>query len=130
MIQIIKLSNGQDVIGDIVTSEDGALFVDEPLTIVYTQKSASSPPIIYLQRYMPFAKNTTAFIRYEHIVSVCYPIKSMEAYYKQSLKNIQLHVDPMLDQELAIASGEDEMSDESKAKLAYVEKELTKPTLN
>jgi hypothetical protein len=130
MIQLIKLSNGQDIIGDIVTSEEGAIFVDEPLTIIYTQKNPSSPPIIYLQRYMPFAKHSTMFIRNEHVVSVAYPLKSMEAYYRRSLKNIQMHVDPMLDQELSIASGEDEMSEESKSKLAYVEKEITKPTLN
>lgn len=130
MIQLIKLSNGQDVIGDIVASEENALFIDEPLTIMYVQKTPTSIPVIYLQRFMPFAKHSTTFIRNEHVVSVSHPLKSLEAYYKRSLKNIQLHVDPMLDQELSLASGEDEMSEESKAKLALVEKEMTNPTLN
>jgi hypothetical protein len=130
MLQIIKLVNGQDVIADVISIESDIIFVDEPLTINFFQKTSTSPPVVYLQRYIPFSDKSTTFIKSQHVMSMCTPLKSMQAYYKSTLKNLALHIDPMLDQELAAASGSDEISEKSQASLALLEKELTKATLN
>ena len=95
MISLLKLVNGTEVIGSIVGDDGYALVVDDPLTVCYLQKTAAAAPMIFLQRYSPLSASTSTFFKKEHIMNVMIPLKSMEKYYEQSLKNIALHVDPM-----------------------------------
>lgn len=130
MFSIIKLISNVEIMGSIIEENKNILVMDNPLQIIYKQKNELHPPVISLQRYIPFSGSTHLSFKQEHIMSKTAPLQSMIYYYSSSLKGIQEHVDPAIDQELAAASGEGELSAESKAKLAMIEKHITKATLN
>lgn len=130
MISLIKLTDGTEIIGNVLEETKNEVVVDNPLQINYTIKNHANPPVISLQRFMPFSGTTISKFKQEHVISKVAPLSNMIKYYDTSLKGIQSHVDPALDQELAIASGDDSLSLESEAKLAMLEKHATKATLN
>jgi len=130
MVSILKLVNGTEVIGNILEENKQALVIDNPLQINYVAKSPASPPVISLQRYIPFSNKTIITFKTEHIINKVEPLSNMISYYNSSLKGIQEHIDSAIDQELANASGEEELTPESQAKLAMIEKHITKATLN
>jgi len=130
MFLIIKLISNVEVIGNVLEENKSDILMDNPLQINYKQKSELHPPTISLQRYIPFSSTTHIKFKNDHILSKTTPLTSMIDYYNASLKNIQEHVDPSIDQELAVASGTTELSSESQVKLAMIEKHITKATLN
>ena len=130
MVSIIKLLNGTEIIGSILEENKQVIVIDNPLQINYTMKTPSSPPMIALQRYVPFSNKTIMSFKQEHIINKVEPLHNMVSYYNATLKGIQDHVDPAIDQELLSAVGDEELSPESQAKLAMIEKHITKATLN
>jgi hypothetical protein len=130
MVSIIKLTNGTEVIGSVLEENKQMLVIDNPLQINYITRSPADPPIISLHRYIPFSNKTIISFKQEHVLGKVEPLHNMVSYYNTSLKNIQLHIDPAIDNELASASDVKELSDESLARLAVVEKHVTKATLN
>lgn len=131
MISIIKLINGIEVIGDIVSNENNVV-IKNPLQINYRYKNEFSPPVISLTRYSPFAETFEVSFKKENVLNILTPIVNMTRYYNTSLKNIEQHIDPSIDQELSAAAGENDqdLSPESQAKLALIERHVTKATLN
>lgn len=131
MLTIIKLVSGTEIIGEVAEETKGTLTVKNPLSINYKFKNELAPPIIALSRYVSFSFDEVVEFKKEHVVSAVKPIESMKKYYNVSLKNIREHIDPNIDQELAAAAGEEEdVSSESQAKLALIERHVTKATLN
>lgn len=130
MVSIIKLVNGTEIIGEVILNDEKAVVLKDPLQINYRYKNDFSPPIISLQRYSPFAQPEEIHFKQEHIINVTPPVNNMIKYYNVSLKNIKENVDGDIDNELAAASGDDDMSPESQAKLALIERQITKATLN
>lgn len=131
MISIVKLLNSSELIGDIVNDEKESITLNNPLVINYRYKNELSPPIISLLRYSSFTSTKDITLKKEHILTMLSPTDNMIRYYKTSLKNIVEHIDPAVDQELATAAGEEsDLSPESQAKLALIERHVTKATLN
>jgi len=130
MVSIIKLVNGAEIIGEVIFNDDMKVTLKDPLQINYRYKNDFTPPTISLQRYSPFAKPEELIFKQEHILNVTPPVANMIKYYQVSLKNIKENVDGDVDQELAAASGNDDLSPESQAKLALIERQVTKATLN
>jgi len=132
MISIIKLVNGIEVIGDIISDESNIIIMKNPLQINYRYKNEFSPPVISLTRYSSFAETRDVLFKKENVMNTFTPIVNMIKYYNTSLKNIEQHIDPSVMQELNAAAGEDDqdLSPESQAKLALIERHVTKATLN
>lgn len=131
MISIVKLVNGSELIGDLTKDEKDALSLSDALTINYRYKNDYSPPIISLTRFSSFSASKEVQLKPNHVISILEPTDSMIKYYHVSLKNIVEHIDPAIDQELATAAGDDkDLSPESQAKLALIERHVTKATLN
>lgn len=132
MIQIVKLVNGSEIVGDITKEDSNAITLSNPLSINYRYKNDLSPPIVSLTRFSPFTGDKEVIFKNEHVIARITPISSMISYYHTSLKNIIEHVDPSIDQELTAASTDpdEDLSPESQAKLALIERHVTKATLN
>lgn len=131
MISIVKLLNGTEIVGEVVKEENEFITMSDPLTINYRYKNDFSPPIISLTRFSSFSSSKETTIKREHILAVFVPSENMVKYYNVSLKNIIENIDPAIDQELALAAGDDkDLSPESQAKLALIERHVTKATLN
>jgi hypothetical protein len=130
MISIVKLTTGAEIIGEVLEENRAVIVIDNPLQVNYRQRNEALPPTISLHRFIPFAGTNMVTLKQEHIISKVSPLHSMVKYYEATLKNIQESVDPNIDQELLAASGEEDLSPESQAKLAMIEKHITKPTVN
>jgi hypothetical protein len=128
MILILKLTDGSEIIGDVTKTGDGVL-INEPLAINYRQRMDSIMPQAGLIRYCPFSKQSSIRIYNDHIITSMEPIPAMARFYQVALKTVIESMDEAVDTELHIAAGE-ELSNEDKAKMAYLERLATKRPLN
>jgi hypothetical protein len=129
MITIIKLTNGTEIVGTVITQDSDSVTVEDPLQINYKQRMDMAPPTVFLHRFNPFAKNTTQKFRYIHILSFAEPMDGLVKYYSATLNSIKEDVDTHVDNELneAAKSFNDEPNDIDRA---MMEKAMFKPILN
>lgn len=129
MITIIKLTNGVEIIGSVVSQDVDSITIEDPLQINYRQRMDMAPPTVSLHRFNPFAKNTTHTFRYIHILSFAEPMDGLVKYYSATLNSIKEEVDAHVDNELneAAKSFSDDPSDIDRA---MMEKAMFKPILN
>lgn len=130
MLTIFKLINNAEVIGEVINETDELISIKNPLSINYRYKNDTSPPMIALSRYFAFSVEEVIDFKQKHVLSRSKPIGSMTGYYNITLKNIKEYIDPNVEQELVSAAGEESLSSESQAKLALIERHVTKATLN
>lgn len=133
MINLIKLTNGVEIIGRIINESDKVIKVNNPLQInYYTAKQNQTMPMVALQRYLPFSCEEDIEFKREHIMNVTVPIEGMDKYYSQMLHNIKLNIDPNIVADLLDAS--DHMAEgaqeEKDMYLAILERMAHKRPLN
>ena len=130
MIALIKLSNGTEIIGDIVGQDLKSLTIRDPLQINYRQRMDMAPPAVYLHRFVPFAFNTEHVLKYEQILSYSVPIPGLVNYYSATLNAIRNNVDKFVDEELTLAANSYAENEEEEIRRAMMEKAALKPVLN
>jgi len=103
MIQVIKLTTGDEVVGSITEQNEFGIAVSNPLAINYIQNRLTQNPVVFMQRFMPFSAQEDIHFKHENILTVADPVPGLEAYYKQTLSNIQETVDTSIVTSLADA---------------------------
>ncbi len=130
-VSIIKLVNGTEIVGNVLDDDGNVVIINDPLQINYRQRNNSNLPSISLHRYNPFSNSTCSIFNGKDILSIDLPLPGMVKYYDVSIKYIREEVDKLISEELFdAASSHNEMSDETKIKMAMMEKQVYKPTLN
>lgn len=132
MVNLIKLTNGTEIVGKIVNETESSIKVNNPLQINYYQTPKQTMPMVALQRYMPFSAEEETTFKKEHVMAVTVPVKGMDEYYSKMLHNIKLNIDPSITADLQTASdtmaeGADEERD---MYLAILERMALKRPLN
>jgi len=130
MISLIKLTNGTEIIGDIINQENETVTVRDPLQINYRQRMDMAPPTVFLHRFIPFAMNTDHTIRDDHVLSYSVPLPGLVVYYAATLNAIKTSVDTSVDNELQEAAKFYNEDEEEEVKRAMFEKASRKPILN
>ena len=132
MIALIKLSNGTEIIGEIIDQDLKSLTIRDPLQINYRQRLDMAPPTVSLHRFNPFASNTEHMFRDEHILNYSVPLPGLVKYYTATLGTIKDNVDKHVDNELTEAASSYLMEDseEDEIKKAMYEMAQLKPLLN
>jgi len=128
MLTVIKLISGAEIVGTVVKQHDDSLTVNNPLQIMYMQRSTGTPAIT-LQRYMPFTAQTDLTFSWAHIETTCKPLQGLTEYYTSSLKVIQEHIDPSLVTDLMDAA-EPKKAHSYDSYLAMLEQHMSKKPLN
>lgn len=129
MITLIKLVDGTELVGELLSNGD-RITISNPLQINYFVRSPSSPPMITMHRYMPFAGNTCFMFFRDHVISQAEPNDGITQYYSATLKDIAQYMDPELNTSLlekAVALSED---DPSELAQALMERMVKNPLLN
>lgn len=129
MITIIKLTNGTEIVGNVITQDSDSVTVEDPLQINYRQRMDMGPPAVSLYRFNPFAKNTIHSFRYIHVLSFAEPKDGLVKYYSATLNTIKEGMDTHVDNELTEAA-KSFYDDPSDIERAMMEKAMFKPTLN
>lgn len=133
MLNLIKLTNGLEILGRIVQNTDKFIKVNNPLQInYYPTKQNQTMPMVALQRYMPFASEEDIEFKKEHVMAVCVPVQGMDRYYSQILNNIKINVDTNIVADLNDASDNmsEGASEEKDMYLAILERMAHKRPLN
>ena len=130
MISLIKLTNGTEIIGDIIQHKEGVTIIKNPLQINYRNRVDMGAPAVYLNRYMPFAHVHEHMFRDEHIYNYSVPMNGLIKYYNATLNSLS-DVDKSINDDLSDAAsfyfGE---SEEDMIKKAMIEVATFKPTIN
>lgn len=132
MIALIKLTNGTEIIGDVIKQDSEFITVKDPLQINYRQRLDMAPPTVSLHRFNPFASNTEHMFRDEHILNYSVPLPGLVKYYTATLGTIKDNVDSHVNNELVEAANSYLMEDseEDEVKKAMYEMAQLKPLLN
>lgn len=105
MIKLIKLTNGTEIIGQVIQDNDKAISVSNPLQInYYTSKQNQTMPMVALQRYLPFSCQENIEFKKEHVMNITIPVEGLDKYYSQMLHNIKLNIDPNIVSDLLDAT--------------------------
>ena len=117
-IQLIKLSNGLELIGEVKKTTSGVSITD-PLQINYKFVSFQPMPTVGVSRYMPFAANTTFSFFMDHVTHIVDARETMVEYYYHALSNYREGVDSLIDDELMGVVGKSSIKKSSSKEELY-----------
>ena len=130
MLALIKLYNGQEVIGNVKEEQDNKVVLEDPMQINYRLVATQPMPTVSVSRYMPFSMNKIFSFDKKDLLHIDQPRKAMAEYYLHALNNYRQVIDENVEQELLHASGNDydegepdeqDMSDAYKALLERID---------
>lgn len=132
MLALIKLTNGTELIGEIINQNEQFVTLKDPLQINYKQRMDMAPPTVYLHRFNPFSNASEHTFRDEHVLTYSSPLPGLIQYYTATLGTIKSSVDEHINNELkdAAATYSDEESESDEVKRAMMELAISKPLLN
>lgn len=106
MYKIIKLTNGMELIGDVLINKenDMVLAIDKPMQINYRVFSNASMPSISLIRYSLLAENEPVMFHMKDVMNLIEPKKTFVDYYTSTVDSAFEHYDQIIDRELKIAT--------------------------
>ena len=101
MLTILKLNNGNEVIGTVEGCDEYCVILRDPMHINYRLTAVQPTPMVSVTRYMPFSEDNTIF-KFDRsvILHEAKPRKSMEEYYEYALNTHYENIDGIIDTEL------------------------------
>lgn len=81
MIKIIKLVNGEEIVGDMTGKKQDHILLKNPMAIVYRYHPMASFPHIKLVKYMIFSKEEVLSFNKVDIINITNPRDSFVDYY-------------------------------------------------
>lgn len=131
MLALIKLYNGQEVIGNVKEELKTKITLEDPLQINYRLVATQPMPTVSVSRYMPFSNQQVFTFDKKDLLHIAEPRVAMAEYYKHALYNYKEVIDESVEQELLQAVGEgEEGEDITDAYRALLERMNFKGPLN
>lgn len=101
-ICILKLLNGEEIVGQLVTETPDKILLDRPLMVETSMNPIDGTTSVILSSYIPFAKIDQPCTFYRQHVVQCLPVKAeVERYYTNSLiyhnKHIETNIEKVLE---------------------------------
>lgn len=100
MISIVRLSDGTELVGDVVDVNSESIVIVDPLQINYKITILQPAPSMGLSRFMPFSGNFKFEIPVNSITTMMKARESMATYYKHALETYITDLDAHIDDEL------------------------------
>jgi hypothetical protein len=99
VISILKLANGQEIVGNITSINDSTIRVHKPLTINYRQYFGGTPQVFF-NRYVFFAETTEITFKQSDVMHQVLPRDAFKLYYKEVVDHYYSEMDNIVDAEL------------------------------
>lgn len=113
-VSLITLTNGTEVIGQIL-KVDEKILLEDPMQVNYRtiQTSTSSVPSISFTRYCPLSMENIFQFDMKHVLHITPVKKAIEKYYEQSVEYHKAFADKYIDEEFinAVQTKEDVQSE-------------------
>lgn len=105
MYKIVKLTNGTEIIGDVMLNDDDPhlVAVDKPMQINYRVFQNVGFPSISLIRYSLLADNTPIVFSAKDIMNIIEPRQKFIDYYVATVDTAFKHYDEIVDDQLNLA---------------------------
>jgi len=104
MIKLIKLVNGEELVGDVSCSDTSSILVKNVYTVMYRFHPYSTNPTVKLVPYMMFGVNEFHQFKFEDIVNTTDARKAFSDYYEVVVEmNKEKNQSQLIDNELNIA---------------------------
>lgn len=105
MYKIVKLTNGTEVIGDVLfnTKDENIIAIDKPMMINYKTFQNAILPAISLIRYSLLASNEPIIFSMKDVMNVIEPRQLFVDYYTSTVDTAFNHYDEVVDRELGMA---------------------------
>lgn len=104
MLALIKLQNGQELIGNIKEELETTVTLEDPLQINYRLVATQPMPTVSVSRYMPFSSEKVFAFDRKDLLHISVPKTAMADYYKHALNNYKLVIDKNVEDELRYAT--------------------------
>lgn len=111
MITLLKLKDGTEVIGKVLTDEKDGIVLEDPFIIFYKASANGSIPSVGMFRYMPFASDPVMYFDLQDIRHNVSPSIAFENYYKSTVRIFEDHMDVEIERELGEAAVYNSSSD-------------------
>jgi len=98
MIKMIRMKDGFEVVGEVVSENNTSLEIQNPLEIVTTSRMLGH--ILTFQRFMPLSLVHCHVFNKSDILCQTWPSKKIAEYYKVTLETLIPKFDEQLDKEL------------------------------
>lgn len=86
MVKILKLSNGEEIVGELVSCKGNEVSLKNPMTIVYKYHPFSSFPYVKLVKYMIFSKDEIYTFDNWYIKHITDARESFSQYYNHVIQ--------------------------------------------
>ena len=90
--QLLKLSNGDEIIGDVINQSSDKLTINNPL-IIETRNNNGGMAFV-LNKYLSFSKDATIDFNMNNIVAISSVSSDMESYYMANVDYIKRNIEP------------------------------------
>lgn len=101
-ISIIKLTNGSEIIGELIKADEKIL-LNDPMQINYRQNDHSSLPSISFTRYCPFSTETMFQFERSAVLHVTPVKKAVEDFYIHSINEYKTVAEKFMENEFVQA---------------------------
>lgn len=85
MLSIIKLTNGDEVLGELQTETDDEYVFANPLKVIYQFRPGAPTPTVYLHKVTLFGDSKVVNFPKRHILFTAKPKKGLDKYYAEML---------------------------------------------
>lgn len=105
MYKIVKLTNGTEIIGDVIINgeEPHLVAVDKPMQISYHKFHNVGFPSISLIRYSLLAENDPVIFSAKDVMNIIEPRQKFVDYYVATVDTAFKHYDDIVDEQLELA---------------------------
>jgi hypothetical protein len=102
MANLLKLMNGEEIIGEIVDKKDNLISIKNPLLLVFDDTDNGSTGIVLIN-YIPFSVQDTIEINVSSVITSVPLAVNMTEYYEKSVIYCRKYQDEKLKASLSIA---------------------------
>ena len=80
-IKLMRLSTGEDLIGDLKNLDAGGALIENPCIVYLSQNPNGGPANLGMTRWMPYAENKEFLLERQFIVTVADPVEELSKQY-------------------------------------------------
>jgi hypothetical protein len=80
-VKLMRLSTGEDLIGDVITNENGNVVIENPCIVYLSQNPNGGPANLGMTRWMPYASNKEFSLDSKYIVTFAEPVEELAKQY-------------------------------------------------
>lgn len=89
MYSVIRMSNGDELIAQVVDRDSSYITIEEPFKLIYSFDILGSKTVVSLIRFIPFAQTKTINIYLDHVTCEAPATEDIIKHYEDTIKEYE-----------------------------------------